>query len=851
MKRSVVYKKTIGYALILYLLLGLGSACRLSRDSKTIEIVKNGSCAYKIVLQPGASPSERRAAEELNHYFKAATGVELPVVDSAVAGDSPMFLLGLGDKARALGVNPTPQSLGEQGFVQRVVGPHVVIAGTGAAGTLYGVHRFLEDHLGVRWYAPGVTRIPAVTDLKLPLLDRLVRPAFLWRHTSWNWPGKDAAFMAHQGGNSGSGGADHIYGIQHAHNGRAHSYFWYVSPDEFFATHPEYFSEIGGVRVKRETQLCLTNPEVLEIVTERMLKRMADYPQYRQYNFSQKDYYNYCTCDKCSAMNALYGTAGGTQYWFVNKLAERTSAVYPDKVIGTLAYMYTEEPPTGLRMHPNAAVWLCHMFPSCDSHPIATCPLNADFKRRAIAWSKLTDHLYMWHYNTNFTHYYEPFPNFRAMAADLKFYRDIGVEGIYLQGMGHSGGGGEFSLLRPYTGLKLLWDPDQDVDVIIRDFLKGYYGDAWAPIHEYMRMLHDKVEQDNVHMHLYTNPSMGYLTDPIVARAVALFDQAEKAVAGDAELLERVRVARMPLVYARLFPRNGYKIEDGKLKWQGEIAPFNEVNGFIDRMAAHGFKTLREVGGDTDTLMMMYLMFLSEPEVHTLQNAHLTVEVVPMLAGRALRITDRQSGKGITAYDVRKGMFFPFSGGLESRVGESFRFYGWVEPATVVSQSERSITIALDTFDGFKLERKMTLEPSSPVLHVETRVTNPFTSAKEVRLRSHLELNLGDLNTSRIKFTSLSGRQVDKDVSGIVTNLREGEHFYDQDAPNGAWTFSGSKGLKVTQRLDNSQVDFTWVYAYPDYLNDLEVEVWARQKVLAPGESVTLKQELEIRPYSP
>ena len=226
-----------------------------------------------------------------------------------------------------------------------------------------------------------------------------------------------------------------------------HSYFNYISPEEYFGTHPEYFSEIGGVRRSHETQLCLTNPEVLEIVTEKMLQRMADRPGARQHNFSQMDYYNYCECERCRAINEQYGTLGGTQYWFLNQLAERTAKVYPEKLIGTLAYMYTEEPPKGMKMHPNIAVWLCHMFPSCDSHPFDSCPLNADYKRRATKWAEITDHLYIWHYIVDFAHYYNPFPNFRALASDMRFYRDIGVEGIYLQGMGHGGGGGEWSLL--------------------------------------------------------------------------------------------------------------------------------------------------------------------------------------------------------------------------------------------------------------------------------------------------------------------------------------------------------------------------------------------------------------------
>jgi hypothetical protein len=159
------------------------------------------------------------------------------------------------------------------------------------------------------------------------------------------------------------------------------------------------------------------------------------------------DWYNYCECADCRKMNERYGTTGGTQFWFVNELAKRTSKRYPDKLVGTLAYTFSEEPPKGMQMHANTAVWLCHMFPSCQSHPIASCARNADYRRRALAWSELCSHLYIWHYVVDFAHYYNPFPNFRAMAADMRFYDEIDAEGVYLQGMGHRGGGGEFSLL--------------------------------------------------------------------------------------------------------------------------------------------------------------------------------------------------------------------------------------------------------------------------------------------------------------------------------------------------------------------------------------------------------------------
>ena len=547
-------------------------------------------------------------------------------------------------------------------------------------------------------------------------------------------------------------------------------------------------------------------------------------------------------------MNETYGTTGGTQFWFVNQLAERTSQVYPEKVIGTLAYMYTEEPPTGLTMHPNTAVWLCHMFPSCDSHPIDSCPRDAEYKRRAEAWSQITDHLYIWHYITEFTHYFNPFPNFRAMSADMRFYRDIGVEGIYLQGMGAGGGGGEFSLLRPYYGMKLLWDPAPDPIALRRDFLKGYYGEAWKPIEDYIEMLHDKVENDNIHMHLYTNPAQGYLTDDIMVNAHEYFDQAEEAVKDDEEMLERVKVARMPLVYADMFPRNGYDIVDGGIAWKNDLIDFGVLNEFLDRMERHGFSTFREVGGEPETMRLIYLLLKANPEIKTIENEHLKVEVVPNLGGRALRIIHKTSGECVTAFNVKENMFFPFAGGLEDRVGETFRYYGWVEPASVKSLTADSITMTQDTLDGYELSKTYKLLSGQPVLQVETVLTNPADSVRGARLRSHLELNLGTVRSTRVSFASRSGTSVDMDMNDVVEGFREGAHFYDQDAPEGEWTFTGDKGLELKQRFDEANIDYTWIYSYPEDMGEVEVELWSERRQLAKDESITMTQEIEVGP---
>jgi hypothetical protein len=807
-------------------------------------VVTAGS--HTVVTQPGASPSELKAADELRLWLGEVLGTEPAVAELSEPAEGPMIVLGQGPLASALGVEPSAESLGEQGFAMKTAPPHVVIAGTPGAGTLYGAHRFLERYAGVRWFAPGVTRADERDSVEVPELDITEQPAFLWRHTSYEWPGADEAFRARLTNNDGSGGADREWGLRRRHDGRAHSYFRHLSPGDYYDAHPEYFSEVGGKRLRDETQLCLTNPEVLDIVAESMLARMESKPDMRQHNFSQMDHYNYCTCETCSAMNEQYQTTGGTQFWFVSKLAERTSGRFPDKSIGTLAYTYTVEPPVGLEMHPNTAVWLCHMYPSCDSHPIHSCSKDADYKRRALAWSEVAPQLYVWHYIVDFTHYYSPFPNFRAMAADLGFYRDIGVTGIYLQGMGHNGGGGEFSLLRPYYGVKLLWDPDLDPDTLRREFLEGYYGSAWTHIWDYSEMLEDKVEQEDIHMHLYTNPAQGYLDDETLAAAEAHFDAAAAAVEGDPVLSERVDVARMPMTYARFFPRNGYEIADGMLRWRGEPLPLTEVLGFKNKMAAHGFEMMREFEGDPQTMVLMWAILGNDLKVETIENGALRVDIVPALAGRALRITELATGRTITAHDVRKNLFFPFAGGLEDRVGEGALSFGWVESSTVVERPPNGLTIELSTFSGQTLRRTYQLDASSPELRVHSVATNPKDGPMEMRLRSHLELAIGPPADVRIQLTSAGGQAVDRDLSLAVAGEREGEHFFGDDVPGGSWTFVGEGGLRVTQSFKPAQVESTWVYAYPAELGEVEVELWAPRRTRGPGESVEIEQRIRI-----
>ena len=202
----------------------------------------------------------------------------------------------------------------------------------------------------------------------------------------------------------------------------------------------------------------------------------------------------------------------------------------------------------------------------------------------------------------------------------------------------------------------------------------------------------------------------------------------------------------------------------------------------------------------------------------------------------------------MTSYNVPSNLFFPFSGGEETRVGTALQAPAGSSLAqfNVVDKSDRSLTLQAESL-GIQIRRVLTLASDKPVLTVTNVFTNPTDKPASLLARSHLELELGDLMETRVSFTSRDGETVEQTMEPIVAGLRQGEFYRDQHTPNGSWTFTGSKGLQVTQSFDPQQVDFTWLYAYPSDLNELEVEVSARSVTLQPGEEMRFSHEIEVR----
>ncbi len=329
-----------------------------------------------------------------------------------------------------------------------------------------------------------------------------------------------------------------------------HTFARLVPPAKYFARHPEYFSLVNGKRQNGYAQLCCTNEDVVRICTDEIRAAMRAQPDATVFSVSQNDADLHCECPRCQALARREGSQGAPVLYLVNRVAEAVEKEFPGKAVETLAYQWTRRPPKAMRPRPNVIVRLCSIE-CCFSHPLATCdsPQNRAFRADLEAWSKVSPRLWVWDYATDFANYLLPFPNQRVRRPNIRFYVANHVKGIFEQDT-YETPNSELAALGGYLTAKFLWDPDYDQDRAMNEFLGGYYGKAAGPIRQYIDLLHDKVERENIHVHIYDSTTPRYLDDALLARANALWDAAEKSTAGEPNVLQRVRISRMSVDYA-------------------------------------------------------------------------------------------------------------------------------------------------------------------------------------------------------------------------------------------------------------------------------------------------------------
>ncbi|WP_176013100.1 DUF4838 domain-containing protein [Victivallis sp. Marseille-Q1083] len=517
-------------------------------------LAQNGFSDYMIVVAPDAIAAEMTAAVELQTFIRRLSGAELPIIRQERFDGHAIYVGQSVWIGHALNIDF--RELKPDEMILRRQGDDLFLSGARPRGTLYAVYTLLEDVFGVRFWTETVTDCPSHSILEMP--ERLAiryAPPFIVREGSYCL--NDPVFAARRKLNGHWLEIPEEYGGHETILGFCHTFDVILPPEEYFDSHPEWFAEIDGRRRKDNSQLCLTNPEMRREFAQKAIAWIGDNPNAKIVAISQDDGGGQCCCATCEkALSAAAGRGSEVLLDFVNEIAAKIKAVYPDILIETLAYDWTRAAPEQVRPADNVVIRLCASSTPDTSaaRPInSSSPYNASFRADVKAWSANAAQLAGWLYVANFYNFLLPYPNLRYIDEDLRFLRDHQAKLIFLNADNGSLRLGDFVEMRIWICSKLLWNPDLSVETLRREFIEGYYGPAAPNLLEYWSLLETELASEPPPPLTFTMDNTDkWLSFPTLFKAYLLMRQARKQVAGMAPYEKRVELAALPVQFALL-----------------------------------------------------------------------------------------------------------------------------------------------------------------------------------------------------------------------------------------------------------------------------------------------------------
>ena len=507
---------------------------------------------YVIVLSKEASPSEKWAAEELSEHLSQMTTKAYPVTVENGALPEKAIIIGEGLSTRTLGVTADFKKLGNDGFILKTVGTHLVIIGGRKRGTMYGVYELLEK-LGCRWWTPSESTIPKMNRLEIPKMDITQIPKLEYRDMMYgeSFSAETRLWYARNKVNGmaweDAEGMEKFGGRYLVSGNLVHSYVELLkaSGDEL---KPEMWALKVGKRMI-ERQPCLSNPNVFAAIVKSVVRKYKEKPELEFVVVGQNDNSDYCTCENCAALDKAAESHAGQVITFANKVAEEVEKQVPGAKISTAAYEWSRKPPKNIKPRENVIIVLCTI--ECDfAHPIATAvnPENKQFKEDIEGWGKIAKKLLIWHYSGNRDHYLMPNPELDALVPNVKFLADNSAVGIFVQGT-HAGRGTDFSEYKMWAWSKALWNPEVENSALLKEFCDGYYEKAAGPVMRYLDIIHSFGRKNDYHLGRRAVLSAPFLAPEIICEAEKVLREADKLAAGNPTLERRVRHAHMAIRY--------------------------------------------------------------------------------------------------------------------------------------------------------------------------------------------------------------------------------------------------------------------------------------------------------------
>ena len=458
---------------------------------------------YSVRTEKLTEAVEKKATETIKKYVFAVTGVSL-----SDDGEYKILL-----KADAnLGTSHA------DGFIIDAQGNDITITGKTQHAVVYAAFAFAEECLGVKFLTADCEIVPKKDVVKV---ERYVyEPLFEMRtylvgDTFQSLADQD--FMAKvrikdvfTESDDAHGGKIDVYGRNVSHN-----FHYYVPYEKYGNTHPEFYRHIV-VNDEKMITIDITNglcedgtvdekmsESVVKAVIDEMYKDVVTHPDVKTFMLTQEDGSDYFDDENNRRLAAKYKRSGLLVRFcnaVIRGVNERAKKNLGKTVkLMTFAYDYTKDAPV---KRENGKIVPIDESVVADENLVIQFALfsNAayhyfDVRQEEIVkttreWRYIAKEFWFWAYDIAFNNYFGYYDSFKNIDANVKGFKNYGITYLCMQGSNDSRKNWQCNM-RAYAYRQLMNGSKKSANLLIDEYIDGYYSVAADNVREFMRLFSD------------------------------------------------------------------------------------------------------------------------------------------------------------------------------------------------------------------------------------------------------------------------------------------------------------------------------------------------------------------------
>lgn len=591
-----------------------GTLHEVNVKDSNIEFVKDGKSDYEIIYNGNASFIEKAVGMVSNH-INSATGCYIPSrkYDSSITYDASKkyIVFDVDELSSAANVTKTDKELGQSGYQITSKDNSVFILVSDIYGYQQAAICFLRQVIGYNRYSSNIVTYSKSGET-LPFMDIVERPDFTFSTQSNKVDiqvGYEMGFLT---------SSEVFYSDSKIHN--FHNSFDYVDPTEYIGQYPNWFSNIGE-------QLCYTAhgvkedyDKMVDLVATKMEANLEKNPTVGALTFTIQDNSDFCTCDECNRYAAKYGTNSASVVMFMNDVDDKVQAYLEEKANETntkkrevnllfFAYMKTEKPPVKKDAKgnyvPTSEDVICNDHVGVYIAPITVSythslydETNLSYAESIKGWGALSNKLYMWLYETNFSNYLYPFNSYGVTLDSYRFCYENNAMYMYNEGQHNQGNVTAFGKFKEYFNSVTKFDVNASYNDIVDDFFSSYFKEASVP----MKTMFKEIQEQSAYVESkYSTDLNGTIYNDIAQSRFwpkKLLDRWVGLINEAYNLVEKYKSTDRVLYESLIF----------NIKLESIFPRFALLNHYSGRYSAETLATLRsEFKADCNSLNVSYL----------------------------------------------------------------------------------------------------------------------------------------------------------------------------------------------------------------------------------------------------